>query len=398
MRDKAIWLFAGGEMQAHCAKTITDLGYKLVLTDITPNCYCHDMADIFIQLDTFDIQGNLSKIEEIQSSVEIAAVLTVAADCHETVSNVASTLNLPGIDPHISHICRYKHKSRELLSDSGIPQPRFKSVSTISDAKKYAVSLDKPFVIKSTDNSGSRGFSYARSADEISTENFNNALTNGTTGKVLIEECLVPLDSEIAEQSVETLWINGQMYWLNWVDRLFRKDFKHFRALDGSLYDDVSLGVEIGHLNPAIHDLLTKERIKKMIQKAGIAIGMGSQEGAHFLKADIMLTVNGPQIIELTPRLSGGWDSSKSTLARGGNFVAAAIQMALGTQIDFDFWDKYFNYENDGLHAAIFAQIKPDARDCIGREFALGTGYDRNVAVSRALQNLKEKKYVLPVE
>ena len=57
---------------------------------------------------------------------------------------------------------------------------------------------------------------------------YERAREAGTTGLVIVEELLHPVETEIAEQSVETLWYNGTMYWLNWVDRLFRKDFLRF--------------------------------------------------------------------------------------------------------------------------------------------------------------------------
>ena len=47
-------------------------------------------------------------------------------------------------------------------------------------------------------------------------------------------------------------------------------------------------------------------------------------------------------IIELTPRLSGGWDSSGTTLARGADFQAGIIRLALGDALDLDLWRKYF--------------------------------------------------------
>lgn len=385
-------------MQAYCAKSIHDLGYKLILTDMNPDCFCRDMAYIFIERDTFDIPGNMSEISKLKRVVDINAVLTVAADCHETVAVLAAELGLPGVDPNLSRLCRYKQQSRDALFRQGIRQPRFQAVSTVADARSFAASIDGPLVVKATDNSGSRGFSCVQSADEIDNDIFNRALENGTTGKVVVEECIIPLDNEIAEQSVETLWIDGTMYWLNWVDRLFRKDFIHFRSLDRSIYDNVSWGVEIGHINQAVHSLKTKQSVKQLIWQAGNAIGMQNQTGAHFLKADIMLTESGPMILELTPRLSGGWDSSKSTVIRGADFIGAAIQMAIGSDIDLKFWNKYFNYQDASLYAAVFAQIRPAARDCIGREFALGTGYERTIAVTRALTNLKENKYVLPLE
>ena len=111
-----------------------------------------------------------------------------------------------------------------------------------------------------------------------------------------------------------------------------------------------------------------------------------------------MLTERGPYIIELTPRLSGGWDSSASTPARGADFIGGAIMLALGKKLDLELWHEYFAYKNPALFAAVLASIDPGAVDCIGRKFALGTGFNQEKALASAITNLKEKKYVLPME
>ena len=51
---RAIWLFAGGPMQAPAAKKIKKDGFQLILTDMNPDCYCNKYADEFVELDTFD--------------------------------------------------------------------------------------------------------------------------------------------------------------------------------------------------------------------------------------------------------------------------------------------------------------------------------------------------------
>jgi hypothetical protein len=250
-------------------------------------------------------------------------------------------------------------------------------------------------VIKATDNSASRGFSKLESLDELTNAVFQAAISAGTTGFVLIEEALVPLSDCISELSVETLWFNGKMYWLNWVDRLFRYDLKFFSELCDYEEDQIGWGVEVGHINPAQHPFAVKMETEKLLHAAGVALGMAHEVGGHILKADIMLTRSGPIIIEMTPRLSGGWDSSATTPARGADFQGGAIQLALGATLTLDLWLDYFEFNNASLYASILADISPNAKDCIGREFALGVGFDRDQSLQLSLNNLKEKKHVL---
>ena len=346
---EAIWLFAGGDMQEIAAKKIIERGYKLILTDMNPNCTCSKYANEFIELDTFNIKGNLKAAVNLKNKYKIRAVVTAGADCHETVANVGRALNLNSISPEISNICRFKNKTREILMTAGISQPKFKIVGSFEEAKSAVKKIGLPVALKATNNSGSRGFSVIRDIDDLTLEVFDRAVSAGTTGYALIEELLIPLEQEIAEQSVETLWYNGKMYWLNWVDRLFRKDFLFFDGIDPKFFSNIPWGVELGHINPTVHNYTVKQKVSDLIYRAGLAIGMKNEKGGHILKADIILTQNGPYILELTPRLSGGWDSSASTPIRGGDFIGGAISLALGEKLDLDLWTKYFQYKNPNL-------------------------------------------------
>jgi argininosuccinate lyase len=397
-KDKAIWLFAGGDMQEISARKIIELGYKLIITDMNPNCTCAKYADELIKMDTFDIKGNIKAVERLQKKYQIKAVFTAAADCHETVAHVGKLLKLHTISPKISHACRYKHISRKTLSDSGIPQPKFRNVGSLDEARIFIQGLGGQAVLKSTNNSGSRGFSVIKDIDELNHEVFERAVSAGTTGQVIVEETLHPVENEIAEQSIETVWYNGKMYWLNWVDRLFRKDFLFFDSLNTSIYSDIVWGVELGHINPAIHSYNTKKEIFDIVYRTGLAIGMNKEKGGHILKADIMLTPKGPYILEITPRLSGGWDSSGSTPARGADFIGGVINLSLGKKLDIDLWHNHFEYKNQNLFASVLAQIIPGAKDCIGRKFALGSDFQREQSIQNALNNLLEGKYVISVE
>lgn len=394
-KKKAIWLFSGGPMQQHAAKKIIDFGYELILTDINKNCICAKYASEFIECDTFDFQKNLKAADRLKIKYEIKAGITLAADCHETVALINKHLGLSGIDPKISRICRYKNLTREILSAAGIPQPKFACVESLDQARSFLTTIGNKAVVKSTNNSGSRGFTKINSLNELTEEVFDLAISAGTTESILIEEVLAPVKNEIAELSVETLWSDGKMYWLNWVDRLFRSDLNFFPSFDEKNIPPASWGIEIGHTNPAQHSIATKNEVQEMIFNAGVAIGLNEERGGHILKADIMLTKNGPIIIELTPRLSGGWDSSATSLERGADFQSGAILLALGEKLDIEMWHNYFEFKINNLYASIWAKIPLGAKDNIGRKFSLGKDFDREKSLQLAFDNSMKNKYVI---
>lgn len=392
---QAVWLVAGGPMQVSLARAIKGLGYDLILTDFDSTCDCISYADVFVEKDTFDVAGNLEEARRLRSLFNIRACLTVAADCHPTVASLCEFLELPGISPAISKLCRNKLLTRETLGRAGIPQPKCMSAASLNEARVALATLGRAGVIKATDNSASRGFAYLPSSDSLTPDVYHEAVSAGTTGLVLIEQALIPRKDCIAEQSVETLWCNGKMYWLNWVDRVFRDELRFFPEVNFRGYENTNWAVEIGHLNPAIHPFSLKSAVYDMIDRAGRCLGMHRQKGAHILKADIMLTEEGPMIIELTPRLSGGWDSSGTTPARGGNFQVGALKLAMGESLTLDLWMEYFELRDPGLHSSILTYIPPGTKNCVGRKFFLGSGYDRITSLQSALSNLKGSLYVV---
>lgn len=394
-KKNAIWLFAGGPMQEIVCRKIHELTYKLILSDVDANCFCAKYADEFVPCSTFDIKANLEAGDQLRKKYDIKAVFTAGADCHETVAHLAKFLNIHGNNPKISNICRDKIKTRQVLTKAGIPQPKFGKADNVEQARAIAQKIGLPVVIKATDNSGSRGFSKIERLDDLKQEVFKRALGAGSTGYVIVEQLLKPIENEIAEQSVETVWYDGKMFWLNWVDRLFRKDFLLFKSLkDKDIYSDISWSVELGHINPAAHNYKITKQVQDLVYKAGKAVGLDKEKGGHILKIDTMLTKQGPYILELTLRLSGGWDSSKTTPERGADFIGGAVKMALAEKLDSGLFTKYFKYKNPNLFSSVLTQIPEQAKDCLGRKFSQGSSFDREESIKNAYNNLIKGRYL----
>ena len=396
-RKKAIWLVAGGPMQRVAAEKILARGFRLIISDGDKDCVLVHLADEFVEVDIFDVENHIKHADKLNELYEISGVFTAASDCHETVALLAQHLELHGIDPAVSKTCRQKHQTRKVLSDYGIIQPRSALATTFKQAIDIANELTYPIAVKPTDSSGSRGFFAIKNRGEFTELKFKKALSFGSVNAVIIEDLLTPIEDQIAELSVETLWVDGNYFWLNWVDRLFRSDFKYFPNLFGegeNPYENVNWGVELAHLNPAQHSVSIEGELRSLLERAGKAIGMTEQKGGHILKFDIMLTDKGPVILEMTPRLSGGWDSSLSSVIRGGDLVDGAIGMSLGEQIDKSYIDKYFSFKNKPCHVAVLSKIELNAENCIGRRFVCGKANNRINALTNAIDSLKMQKFI----
>lgn len=397
-KPQAVWLITGGAMQRLAAEKIKERGYTLILSDGSDQCAINHMADEFLHVDIFDIPKNIAAADSLKERYDIRAVFTAASDCHETVAHVARHLGLHGIDPAISHTCRYKYETRALLTKAGIPQPKFTTVRTFEEAQAALKEIGTPAALKATNNAGSRGFARIASPADLTQEVFDRAMKNGTTGAVIVEELLIPIENELAEQSTETLWYDGKMRWLNATDRVFRGSFDLFPDIwegDENPYQNISWAVELAHINPAVHAPDVQKAVEDMIRAAGVALGMDTQKGGHVLKADVMLTKDGPRIIELTPRLSGGWDSSWTTPRRGADFVGGMLGFALGEKLTPEYWDRYFAFKDEKRFVSILTEVKMDAQDCIGRKFAVGgEAYDRVESLHEGYKNLRAGKFL----
>jgi biotin carboxylase len=393
---QAIWLISGGPMQVLAARKIKQQGFALILSDRNASAPCAVLADRFVELDTFDVESHLVAADELRDEFDIRAVLTAAADCHYTVARTAEHLGLHHLSPDISRNCRNKLATREILTAAGLPQPLYRGAESYDEAAGFieahaAVS----FVVKSTDNSGSRGLSTVLPGQKLTREQFDHARANGTTGLVIIEEMLQSVPDLISESSVETLWFDGRMHWINWVDRIFFRDLRFFPGV--SLPHPVADGVEIGHVNPSRQSEALRQQVEDMIFAAGIAMGFGQELGGHILKADMFFSTRGPMILELTPRISGGWDSSASSPARGGDIVGGVIELAQGKPLTADLFDRHFRFDDPGATAVVLTSIPENAVDCIGRQFAIASGHEpTSVLINQALSKVAQGAFITP--
>jgi hypothetical protein len=174
----------------------------------------------------------------------------------------------------------------------------------------------------------------------------------------------------------------------------FRKDFDSVAHPGAS---DDPTGNFLGHrarpFESGEHGAQIGQDVEALVRRAGEAIGMGTQKGGHILKADIVLTTKGPIILELTPRLSGGWDSALSTPERGADFIGGALRLALGEKLDEEVWQHHFAYRKPERESLMLTKVRQEAQDCIGREFAWGAA-SRTSAISNAYGALTAGHFV----
>jgi len=318
----AILIVCGGLLQLPAIEAAHELGLHIVMTDARLDGPAMQLADEPVRLDIYDAAGHVELVDDLRRRHDLVGVFTEGADAEVTVAAAASHAGLPGIPVEAALNTKNKARMRACFDASGISNPLWAEVENAAEAGDAAHRIGFPLMVKAVDNCASRGTTRVESPDELETA-IESARAASTTGTALLERCYFG-----SEQSVELLFDEaGSVYRLNIVDRPFAED---------------EFAIELGHLNPTRLDTESQEQLFDLVERAAAATGVSF--GAF--KADTIWTAEGPRILEVTARLSGGFDCQKTTpLATGRNFIKAAMRLACGMPLDpVDLEHKYHRY------------------------------------------------------
>jgi biotin carboxylase len=305
-RPKHLMIIGGGIFQLPAIKIAKSMGLKVVVTDYNPAAEGMLLADYPLEVSTRNINLTVNRAKQFHQSCPLDGVMTLGTDASQTVAAVADALNLPGIPFEVAERATDKIKMRHCLKEHAVPVPEFRSIWTFDDAQQALKELSLPLVIKPCDNMGARGVRKITKLDDLLPA-FKEAKEASISGKLILEEFM-----EGPELSLDALVFNDQIEITGIADRHIERE---------------PFFVEIGHTLPSNmpqdHQDQVVEVFKKAIRAIGINIGAA--------KGDIKFTPDGPKIVEIAARLSGGWMSTYTfPLATGVNLIRGAIQIALG--------------------------------------------------------------------
>lgn len=176
------------------------------------------------------------------------------------------------------------------------------------------------FIVKPTDNSGSRGVYLVDRLDDkiVIEEAYHHSKEFSRSGDIVVEEYM-----EGPEVSVETLSIDGECHVIQITDKLTT---------------GAPFFVEMGHSQPTQLDLSVADDIRRVaimaVKAIGIEIGPSHTE--------IKVTPAGAKIVELGARLGGDCITTHLVpLSTGVDMVKCCIQIALGEECNWEAkWNK----------------------------------------------------------
>ena len=305
-RPKHLLIIGGGVFQVPAIKTAKSMGLKVVVTDYNPEAEGMLLADYPIEVSTRNINLTVNTAKQFHNTCPLDGVMTVGTDASQTVAAVANALNLPGIPFEVAERATDKIKMRQVLKEKGVPVPDFRPIWTLEECQEAAQNMSLPLVIKPCDNMGARGVRKIERHDDLIPA-FREAKEASISGKLILEEFMegpeLSLDALVFEESI------------------------HITGVADRIIERAPYFVEVGHTLPsalpAQHQAKAVKVFKQAIYALGIDIGAA--------KGDIKITPEGPKIVEIAARLSGGWMSAYTyPLSTGVNLYKAAIQIALG--------------------------------------------------------------------
>ncbi len=290
-----------------------EMGLYVGVADYNPQAIGIQYADEFFNASTMDEDAVLSAALEFKPD----GIMTLATDMPmRGVARVAERLGLPGISYATAVKATDKFEMIKAFKAQNVASPWFFTVDSLEELKALNGRLGYPCIMKPTDNAGSHGVVLAKSFDDLLNE-YEYSRENARCGKVIVEEYL-----KGDEVSVEVMVINGEVHILQITDKI-TTGAPHF--------------VEMGHSQPSQHPVALQKAIKDMATKACQSVGI-NQGPAH---VEMMVTKNGPVMIELGARMGGdNITTALVPLSTGIDMVKATIDVAMGNKPDIEpKWD-----------------------------------------------------------
>ncbi|MBM4311226.1 MAG: ATP-grasp domain-containing protein [Deltaproteobacteria bacterium] len=279
------------------------MGFHVGVVDYNPEGIGVPFADIFFNVSTIDADAVLRTAQEFKPR----GIMTMATDMPmRAIARATTALGLPGISPETALKATDKGEMIKAFKSHGVEAPWFFIVISKDDLNNVKPNITFPCIMKPTDNAGSRGVMLVTSPADVDSA-YAYSRQHSRSGAVIIEEYL-----NGREVSVEIMVVQGMVHILAVTDKL-TTGAPHF--------------VEMGHCQPSQLPDQDLKKIKDLAKRAVRAVGIESGP-AH---VEIMLTREGPKMIELGARMGGDCITSHLVpLSTGIDMVKATIEVATG--------------------------------------------------------------------
>lgn len=311
---KKLLIIGASILQVPAIQKAKDLGYYVGVIDYNPNAVGIPLADEFFEVSTIDIDG----VAETAKAFKPDGIMTLATDMPmRSIAKAAEVCGLPGITMDCAIKATDKGEMIKAFETAGVEHPWYHIAHTDEEFAKATETVSFPCIMKPLDNAGSRGVVLCHSKDEL-TAQYDYSRHESRGAGVIIEEYM-----KGPEVSVEIIVLRGVPHILQVTDKL-TTGAPHF--------------VEMGHSQPSRLAADDLDAIRDLAGRAALAVGIENGP-AH---AEIMLTKDGPKMVEIGARMGGDCITTHLVpLSTGVDMIRATIEIACGIEPDLaPKWDK----------------------------------------------------------
>ena len=310
---RTILIVCGGIEAVHGIKRANEMGLHVVVSDGSPSAPGFAVADDALVASTYDVAATVAAAQDYaRTKRPINGVLSIGADVPLTVASVAQALGLPGLSLEAAQVATDKLAMKEQLAEARIPIPWF---STVGSAQHLAALRKNRDVIVSNRSTAAAAAASCDLTSDVDTEwAFEQAREISPTGRVMVEAYL-----EGPQVSTESVIVGKAILTPGFADRNYELLERY------APYFIENGGDQPSRLSPAIQD-----DVRRVVALAATALGFD----VGTVKGDVVIHRGRAYIIELAPRLSGGYFCTlEIPLNTGVDFVGLAIKAALGERI-----------------------------------------------------------------
>lgn len=304
-------------------------GHEVVFVTVDPDFYkktnpeaesvfADPACQVIHNKDIFEIKNLIRLIDEINTKHKIDGVTTYSEYHVIHTAQVASYLKLPGLSIEGAKNARFKHRTREKLVNSDIPQPKFIHVSKQDDIEKAVKEIGFPCILKPSDGTAGLNVVFINNQNDLFKylENIRTVNDYGRgvlrSNDILIEEYVT---GEIV--SVESCVLRkNEVINLGITDRII-KGFPYFIEMGCAYFADHPLRDKLFELNT------------KILNELDIDFG--------FIHTEFILSPQGPVLCEVNGRLVGGAVPQLMTVSSGVDPFLEVINLALGKKPQLPF-------------------------------------------------------------
>ncbi len=302
LMKRTILIAGSGSNQVGIIRRAVELGFRVVAVDGFPDApgfECVADSEVGDIRDATVVSGIAQRYnaDGIYPATEVAV---------ESVATACLMLGLPGLHPDVARRLCNKEAMREALYAAGLPGPQYAVVDSHDKARAAATQIGYPLIAKPFDAQASKGVSYCH--DETGLDSaFRTAMTCTTSGAVLIEAFM-----EGPEFCVDGLVYEGVYY---------------PAAITGKEVSPLPHRFDLGIFTPAPLSDQETQSIEQCVASAVKALGVGTAT----IHAEVILTKEGPRIVEIAGRPGGGRiPTDLIPLSYGSDYVADSLGIALG--------------------------------------------------------------------